>query len=189
MCRKRPFLYMIYLLLLAFTSLSTFGQPVGAAYVHPFILSAVKSLHGEGVDSIYVYHSYCIGCESAAPVSELCEGFIQARIVWIQRGSTFTRNVYCDSTSQERKEIKSQVLDYYLRNTDILTERNTKKTRFLPPTLSHDQIEEFILIINDKWYHTQLTATQRKEKLWQEYSWIKPTILLSDLNREEIQKQ
>jgi hypothetical protein len=177
------------LLLTLLITIVTNGQNVNLKYVHSSLKGAVKELQAEGIDTAFIYHYYCAGCETANSTAN-CNGFMDARILWKKQGKAYTSIIFCDHKKTKPILTTSKAFDFFLNNVNVLTERKPlPKGRFYPPVPVHHFGEDFYLVINKKWYYTNLRMPQRENKHWKQYSWIEPTIKLSDLNKAEVDKK
>lgn len=177
------------LLLTLLITIVTHGQNVDLKYVHSSLKKAVKELQAKGIDTVFIYHYYCAGCETANSTAN-CNGYMDARILWKKHGKLYMRKIYCDDKETKPVLTTSKAFDFFLNNVNVLTERKPlPKGKFYPPVPVHHFGEDFYLILNKKWYNTNLRLPQRKNKQWEQYSWIKPTIKLSDLNKAEVNKK
>lgn len=166
------------------------GQNVDFKYVHSFLKKEVKQLQAEGIDTIFVYHSYCTGCETRPKSSEECNGFINARVVWKKDSKDYSKQIYCDGRKSNPTETYSEAFKFFIKNTKLLTDKRLlPKGQFYPPVPVHHNGEDFYLVINGKWYNTNLREPQRENINWKKYSWIEPTFKLSDLNKIEVNKK
>ena len=177
------------LLLTLLITLITYSQNVDLKYVHSSLKQAVKKLQVQEIDTIFIYHSYCTGCEISNSTTN-CNGFMDARILWKKQGKSYSQNIFCEGKKTKPRLTNSKAFNFYLNNINALTERRPlPKGRFYPPVPVHHDGEDFYLIIKQKWYSTNLLSPQRKNKHWKQYSWIEPTIKLSDLNKADVNKK
>lgn len=156
----------------------SYSQNADLENLPPTIKDAIVTLQSKGIDTIMVYHSYCIGCETLGTTKE-CEGFGSARILWKKNGKDFSQRVYCSKAPSEVSETNSLAFKYFLENRQTLSERKPiAKGKFYPPLTVHYFGEEFYLSIGKKWYFTKLHDDQKESKEWKRFSWILPTLRL-----------
>jgi hypothetical protein len=168
----------------------TKGQNVDLKYVHSSLKEEVRKLQAEGVDTIFVYHSYCTGCETQPNSSENCNDFIEARVVWKKDSKDYAKHIHYDGRKGKVTETSLDAFKFFIKNIKLLTDRRPlPKGQFYPPVPVHHYGEDFYLVINGKWYNTNLREPQRENKDWKKYSWIEPTIKLSDLNKLEVNRK
>ena len=165
-----------------------YSQSFNLEEVHPLLLNAVNKLQAEGIDSIFIYHSYCTGCDSPEQ-GKNCKEFLAARLVWKKNGEGFSKLIFCDGREENPKLCSLNAFDFFLKNQSQLTGRKLlEKGRFYPPVPVHHKGENFYLVIQREWVYTNLLESQKSNVEWRKYSWIKYAFKLSDLNKVEIEK-
>ncbi len=154
--------------------------------LHIALEKAVDDLRKQQVDTIYTYYRYCSGCDSGRDEKPECEGFLEARVVWQSKGKALYQTVDCNGRISLAKPVESKALAYFIANRQVITQRKSlPKDQFYPALAAHFEAEEFTLIVKDKAFQTTLTEEQREDKLWDRFSWIKPTRQLAKLNQKE----
>lgn len=174
-------------LVLFFMATTCFGQAKKIDFLHTALKQAFEVLRKENIDTIFTYYSYCTGCNDLSENQD-CQGFIAAKIVWIKDGKIFNKKVTCDEKDNETRLESSDALQYFIKNRQELTTRKLlPNQKFFPPLSVHYDVEDFFLFLNGEVYETQLLKEQKEKKVWRKYSWVKPTIILAELNKKEKQ--
>ncbi|QNF34033.1 hypothetical protein HUW51_15370 [Adhaeribacter swui] len=172
-------------LILFFFATTCFGQVDNLDSFHPSLRKVLENLRKDNVDTILTYHYYCNGCETLGAELD-CEGFIDAGIIWRKNGKTFTKTIFCDQKESKVEQKNSEALEYFIANRiQITTRQPLPNQKFYPPISVHYDAEDFSLFLNEELFKVRLFKEQKEERIWRKYSWIKPTLMLSELYKKE----
>lgn len=164
--------------------------------------STIHALQSQGIDSIIVYSKYSIGFD--IPSSQVdCMTDKKSSISISECSLIYSRNVKCfvlkfkcDQEPQRNEMQNCQCIAYSFSLASILDRKDQfikgqiKANHFLPPYLSHDEVERVTIVTKNKKRSFEIRKDMMTSNypIWKKYFWIDPEIHLVELIRKDIQK-
>jgi hypothetical protein len=172
---------------MTFYSINSVGQIESIEGWPNSIKTEFEVIKKNQIDTFLIYYSDLGPWNNLA---DSCNNITSVLIIWTKQNKYFGKELQCDFNNLNKSiTISSIPMNYFLNH---LTEFEEKMRRsdnnehlLLTPT---DSSWEFIVFMTkDDQIHLGLSEDQRNDREWQKFNWIRSTIELIDLVKEEFE--